>query len=957
MFISRLTSVLERPIQIELYRVLKNLVAKKFSFNDIEFVGVKFEPTINGRPDLVVEAIERGKKLNLLVIETKRKVPFIDHKFDPYSTDVIKQASGYANSLGAPYFATCNGEVLVLFKTFEVGVPLLQRKLKHYRVSFDEEFAKTILEEVCRFEVGLGKWLELDDVFLHRLRTFHDSITPLMLESVNKQLNEDFVFKWRYRTWLKSQFFEYSPKMSEVIAEQLAWVFMNRLTFYKTLETQIPDLQKLRKVETEDPREFQNTLKALFERVCKNVDYEPIFKPHDILDHVLLPKKLIYVLNDFIEELGTYDLAKIRSDVIGRVYEELIPDAERHRLGQYYTPPPVIELITRLCIKSPNDKILDPACGSGGFLVKAYHKLKDFKKKENAFADEKLLHEEILDQLYGIDINAFPAQLSTINLAVRNLNVTSRNINVVVHDFFKVKPSTEGIPKELDAVVTNPPFTRQEEVEYKDQIRKEALTYSDGTKIDIGAQAGIYAYFFTHSAKFLKNGGMMGYITSNTWLDVSFGEGLKQFFLDHFKLLAIVEFDSAVFGTALVNTCVSILEKEEDSHKRQKNIVRFVRLKKAIEIGKIVETILFTSRNYEDERIRVVIKSQGTLQRVERWGNYLRAPAIYFKVISHNSITSLGKKVRIRRGITTGSNGFFILDKEKARLWNMEPQFLEKVISSFRGINHTELMSKDISECVLMVHEPKENLKQENVLRYLEYGENLEITTKRGTRVTAETIKGVNNLSTCKGRKIWYDLGRREKAPILFPYLTWEHTRFIFNQIKVNATDVFQEIYPFNEDELVCLLGFLNSTLTSFLLELHGRSYGGGVLKTQTYELETLPILDPEKLSKSDRQKIETKFLRICEAENKGDKNAEHKARIELDNAVFDALELKERERQHVYEGLESLRRMRLQRKEVDVLVETAEKWKPHKKPKKEKIAKSDPSKRLDVWINTRTTA
>jgi hypothetical protein len=88
--------VLERNIQIELYRILQNLVAKKFTFDDIAFTGVKFEPTINGRPDLVVEAIDKGKKRSLLVIETKRKVPFIDRKFDPYSKDAIKQASGYA---------------------------------------------------------------------------------------------------------------------------------------------------------------------------------------------------------------------------------------------------------------------------------------------------------------------------------------------------------------------------------------------------------------------------------------------------------------------------------------------------------------------------------------------------------------------------------------------------------------------------------------------------------------------------------------------------------------------------------------------------------------------------------------------------------------------------------------------------------------------------------------------
>ena len=69
-----MASVLERNIQIELYCVLQNLVAKKFSVDYVEFVGVRFEPTIDGRPDLVVEAVDKGKKLSLLVIETKRNL-------------------------------------------------------------------------------------------------------------------------------------------------------------------------------------------------------------------------------------------------------------------------------------------------------------------------------------------------------------------------------------------------------------------------------------------------------------------------------------------------------------------------------------------------------------------------------------------------------------------------------------------------------------------------------------------------------------------------------------------------------------------------------------------------------------------------------------------------------------------------------------------------------------------
>jgi type I restriction-modification system DNA methylase subunit len=926
-------------------------VVKKFTFNDIELTGVKFEPTINGRPDLVVEAIDKGKKLSLLVIETKKKVPFIDRKFDPYSKDVIKQASSYAVDLGAPYFATCNGEVLVLFDTFTAGVPLPQRRLKHYKVSLDEEFAKTILEEVCRFRVGLGKWLELDDVFVQRLRTFHNFITPFMLESLNRQLNEDLKFKEKYVAWLRSQLFEYSPKMNEMIAEQLAYMLMNRLTFYKTLETQISDLPKLKKVETEDPRVFAERLREVFDKVCKDVDYEAIFEPHIVLDQILLPKNLVYALNDFIEELGTYDLAKIRSDVIGRVYEELIPEVERHRLGQYYTPPPIIELITEMCIKSPDDKILDPACGSGGFLVKAYHKLKDLKKKENPFADDDKLQEEILNQIYGIDINPFPAQLSSINLAVRNLKVTSRNINLVVSDFFKIKPLTGIIPKELDVVVANPPYTRQEEMEYKDQIREEALTYSDGSKISLDARAGIYAYFFTHSAKFLKNHGMMGQITSDTWLDVGFGVDLKRFFLEHFKIRAIIWYDIRAFEGALVGTCITILEKEESKRNRDSNIVKFARIKKSMPIEKIVSTIENTKKDFENELFGITLKKQNELEPKDKWGIFLRAPTIYFKILKNKKVTKLGKIASVKRGITSGANQFFYLDKEKIKLWSLEKEYLKPIVISPKEMK-IEVKPQEIDSWVLTVHKPKEDLSKEksNVLKYIQWGEEAETTIKGGKK-GGSVVKGFHNLSTVASRNLWYDIGKREPAPILRSRRIWERCVYLLNRADALANDSLYEIRPKNQNDTLVLAGILNSSFAALVSELEGRFYGGGVLELEVYETKAMTVIDPSKISDEERQKIESAFSKVCEAQNKEDEKLEQKARTELDNAVFDVLTLKEKKRQQVYEGLESLRRMRLQRKEVNVLVETAEKWKPHKKPKKEKGTKLEPSKRLDTWI------
>jgi len=948
----RLTSVLERNIQIELYRIFQNLVRSKFSFNDIEFTGVRFEPTINGRPDLVVEAIDKGKKIPLLVIETKRKVPFIDRRFDPYSKDVIRQASGYAVELGAPYFATCNGRVMVLFDTFTAGVPLPQRKLKHYKVSFDESFAKAILEEVCKFRIGEGKWLELDDVFLQRLRTFHTFITPYIFEGLNQKLKDDTKFKEEYVRWLKSQLFAYSPKMNERIAEQLAYMLLNRITFYRTLETQIPTIPKLNKIEVEDPEAFSQKLREVFNKVYKEVDYEAIFEPHRVLDQIPFPKRLVYALNDFIEELGTYNLAKIRSDVIGRVYEELIPDVERHRLGQYYTPPPIVDLITEICIKSPKDKILDPACGSGGFLVKAYHKLKDLKKKENPFAEDSKLHEEILNQVYGIDINAFPAQLSSINLAVRNFKVTSKNINLVISDFFKVKPSIGIFPSEFDVVVTNPPYTRQEEMEYKEQVRDEALTYLDSSKIEMDARAGIYVYFFTHSAKFLKKKGMMGQITSDTWLDVGFGEDLKRFFLDHFKIHSIIWYDVRAFETALVGTCITILEKEDRSkNAREKNIVKFVRIKKPMPIEDIVRRIETAKKDFENEHFGVTLKTQEKLEPKNKWGIILRAPAIYFKLVSNPKMTKLREIANVKRGYTTGANQFFYLDNEKKSLWRIEDEFLEPIITSPKEVK-TESSSEDVSKWVLMVHKPKEELAKHasNVLKYIEHGETVE-TQIRGGKKSGTVVKGYHNLSTLKARKLWYDLEKRDPAPLLLSCKIWERFIVTWNKANAQANKAFYEIRPKSSKDIISLAGVLNSSLTAFLAELHGRFYGGGVLELEIYECKDLPILNPKELSLKQRKKIEKAFLKLCETQQKNDEKLEHEARRELDNAVFDVLRLKIEERKQVYEGLEVLRKMRLQRKEVEILVETNEKWKPRKKPKKKRKIRIEPSKRLNMWM------
>jgi type I restriction-modification system DNA methylase subunit len=327
--------------------------------------------------------------------------------------------------------------------------------------------------------------------------------------------------------------------------------------------------------------------------------------------------------------------------------------------------------------------VLDPACGTGGFLVKAYYQL--LRVREPNLLTQNT-HQEILNQLWGIDISPFPAHLAVINLAIRKLKAKSDIINIIPHDFFRCLPKQvtlqplesvsldedrrtyEFLP-EFDAVICNPPYTRQDDIgdeRYRKHIRRVALSL-DG-KIDISSEAGIYAYFFTHTTHFLKENGMFGYIVSNSWCDAKFGKEIQKFFLDNFKIITIIEFDKRAFVDAAINTVIVIARKLSgriNMKERDSNIVKFIRIKSTLKPEEIEYLVNSAVENYEDDKVRITLKAQGELYNDNKWMLYLRAPRIFFNALKNEKMTALGNIVTINVGIITFANDFFILNKER----------------------------------------------------------------------------------------------------------------------------------------------------------------------------------------------------------------------------------------------------------------------------------------------------
>jgi len=940
-------------------------------------------------PDTVIYESRRSQNV-LCVIEAKP--PY----YDVLDYEQLKKpAWDKANNRRARYFATTNFQELIWFNTEKANAlrPQEEQVVDKYHLSELEDlnlieetrYKESIIKQLERFltklyAVHLGKEPEpkqaIDEFLIYRL---HDKIRRLAryyASIIEDQCHKDKAFSSRLGKWFNDQgwSFAWHPQDFDKAARQTAYLLVNKILFYDLLQAKRPE--KLDPLQIPQGltkgAQLQKILQSFFDEVL-DIDYETIYTT-DFIDTIAFPdeKEVVGEVKELISILQEYDFSKLGYDIIGGIFQKLIPQDERHNLGQYFTNPDVVDLILCFCLKQESDKVFDPACGAGTFLVRAYQ----HKKLMNQY----LKHEDILDTLWGNDIAKFPAHLSTINLAINDLSVDRNYPNIMQEDFFDLLTTEKGFelpprwrkarartlagereieyPRWFNCVVGNPPYTRQEEIaeiapedrHYKGKLIDKALQDINGRQMaDIPRRAGVYAYFFVHGAKFLRNGGRFGFVVSESWLDVDYGKGLQEFFLKHYKIIAII--GSKVerwFEDADINTCIVILEKcSGDDHRRERddNLVRFVYLKKPLryfippaqdiwekQVARInaikdrfIRTILAHSDLYEGDDFRILPKRQKELWEEgydaeeqkytgAKWGKYLRAPDIFFKILEKGKgkLVPLKQIAEVKFGIKTGSNEFFYLTEEEIRRRGIEKEFWmhqEKgrwvpnyVIKSPRECKSIIVKPQDLKYRVLMIHKDKKDLRGTKVLRYIRDGER----------------KGYHLRPTCASRERWYDLGVREPAPINVNYLINDVARGLVG--KFWASDDFQEIHT-RED----IAPFLNATVFWLIQNLSGRtSFGGGLLKVQTYEFEQLHVLDATRLGTEAskafqplcKRPVESLFSELgASSPSEVSLDKVKPDRRELDSLIMgDILGLTEEEQLEVYRAVIDLVKSRLEK-------------------------------------------
>jgi len=380
------------------------------------------------------------------------------------------------------------------------------------------------------------------------------------------------------------------------------------------------------------------------------------FKKDKISKTLSVDNKVIKtILNELYYPESPYEFSVLSVEILGSAYEQFLGKQikidKSHRAhieekpevrkagGVYYTPQNIVEYIVKNTVgkliddKTPKDisniKIVDPACGSGSFLIGAYQYLLDWHKnfytdqgkvskgnKSNPLTpDGNLTTSEkkriLLNNIYGVDLDVNAVEVTKLSLLLkcmegeteasiasqlrlfneRVLPTLDSNIkdgnSLVDTDFYdnqldfgeekKIKPFNwqKGFPEVFrqegfDVVIGNPPYIQSREEQFNENEKNYYYTKFRTTEYQINT----FGLFIETGVKLLKQNGLLGFIIPNYWLSTKFDKKLRKFIFQENKVSDLINVYN-VFEAAVVDTLLLILTKG-NSNKQHKSFLKSI---------------------------------------------------------------------------------------------------------------------------------------------------------------------------------------------------------------------------------------------------------------------------------------------------------------------------------------------------------------------------------------------
>jgi hypothetical protein len=464
-------------------------------------------------PDIVFELLNRKW---LLAVKIGEDVPTLKSAFIQYQRHKDESGLNHGlllflpNSIRAtkPTEQEVNNAILTSPVTCLVDTPILKEEYRN--LTFPQVLTRIKTEIGVRLEKRLEKGYSLKFV----ISLLKEHVTDLM---GTISLSDPMLLRVVTDRKLLTGISHLKAEQTESVGRFLsAYIILSQILFLRLYSSVIPEHNEI--IENLKPVTHYSLRKA-FGRILK-INYRAIYEV-DVLDSIS-EKYLV----DTFDLIWGLEVERVRYELPGRIFHELMPPNIRKMLAAFYTRPQAADILANLAIRWSDDTIFDPASGSGTILTAAY------RRKSALFIEERKVgnpHKRFCENdIYGADIMPFAVHLTTANLAAMDPAVTLTRTQIIQGDslrlssgrryrqglqieMFPLAPEAEKNSgekyqvdlKPVDVVLMNPPFTKVERgiQKYVDMKRFHSV---------IGGEIGLWGHFIALADEFLNDGGIYG---------------------------------------------------------------------------------------------------------------------------------------------------------------------------------------------------------------------------------------------------------------------------------------------------------------------------------------------------------------------------------------------------------------------------------------------------------------
>ena len=482
-------------------------------------------------------------------------------------------------------------------------------------------------------------------------------------------------------------------------------------------------------------------------------------------------------------------------------------DLDKKKNGIFYSPPEVTSILCKFGIRSPEDTVLEPSFGGCEFLNSSKNRLVHL----NCEAPEA--------RLFGADID-----IKAFEYLARILNVSDISKRFLHRDFLSVRPEDFLVDK-FDVVIGNPAYVSHHNMSEEQRKAAQSALHEGGVKL--GQKPSLWAYFVLHSLAFIKESGRAAWILPSSFAHAEYAAEVRALLKQHFTRSLVIVLGERLFLSEGTEERTVVLLCEGWSEHNIDGSMEICFASDLSELSSVVE-------NWQVTSWQGVVFSVGPMLAFMSD----QAGCVYNEVLTLSEVKTLSDLAKVRIGIVTGANSFFVVNHREAEAARLPAEALSYIVAKYNELQGLHIQVDDFDKL-------KRNNKRCLLVNTSLVGEVTGALEEYLARFP-DDARDANE--TFKKRKIWHRPDDGLTPDAFFPYMHHNGPCLMLNTARSTSTNTVHRIYfdaSVSESVKKLVSVSLLSTFSQLSAEIEGRSYGSGVLKHEPSEVRRIQLILP----------------------------------------------------------------------------------------------------------------